>query len=179
MPPVRATSISSPLSALSGGAVPVPIALCVTFLLGLKVASSIFSPASELMKVQPIYFFLFVQIYFIFKIMCICMGGGDMGVYACQCKCLRSPEEGTGYFGAGTIGSFKSPTTGCWEPILCSLKEQYRILITVPSLQPHNLFDFLMVPKVTPFSGKHTLNLEFGSLPRLALCSVSLSGVAG
>lgn len=86
MPPVRATSISSPPSALSAGAVPVPIALCITFLPGLKVATSIFSPASELMKVQPIYFFLFVQIYFIFKIMCICMGGviwgGDMHVSA-------------------------------------------------------------------------------------------------
>lgn len=44
------------------------------------------------------------------------MGGVIWGVYACQGKCLRSPEEGTGYFGAGTIGSFESPTMVAGNP---------------------------------------------------------------
>lgn len=72
-----------------------------------------------------------------------------------------------------------SQATWLLGTISCPLKERYTLLTAESPLQPHTLFDFLMVMKEIPFSGNHTLNLAFGSSPRLALWSVILSGDAG
>lgn len=55
------------------------------------------------------------------------------------------------------------------------------VIKTVPNLQWFNLhyFDFTLVQKQYAFSKNHTSNFEFGSFPRLVICSLILSHDVG